>query len=273
MTQEIESVRPILTVIDDEGDLVISSTGPRGKEMAQAVLSLANGSRKVVVVQDGEMKVLKRGPADGQKVYTAAERATMAQPNPSSIPPSRRVSVDLAATLANVEEDVQDQFAADLAAGRTGEQAMGEQPSPTPGPNDPVKVPAVPPSRREPVIFQDAAAPPSPELAEAEMARLLKEVAEAEQAAAQVAEDQRYQRQQAVQAQVEPSPEEAAAEAATPPAPRRRREPRTLAVGGRPCGRCGGGGQIVGDSGFAGACPVCGGEGQVKAWDRSLKVR
>jgi hypothetical protein len=38
---EIESVKPILTVIDDEGGRIINSTGPRGKTMVQAVLALA----------------------------------------------------------------------------------------------------------------------------------------------------------------------------------------------------------------------------------------
>jgi hypothetical protein len=264
---EIESIKPILTVVDDEGDWIINSTGPVGKQAAQIILPLAAGAKKVTIICDSEMKVMRRNPAAENQALPTGKPNGQAAPTP---PPPRRPSSPLADQPA--APDVQDQFAADLAAGRTGEQAMGEQPSPTPGPNDPVKVPAVPPSRRKPVIFQDAAAPPSPELAEAEMARLLAEAAEAEQAAAQVAEDQRYQRQQAVQAQVEPpadpaEPEPAAAQ------PRRRREPRTLAVGGRPCGRCAGAGHIVGDSGFAGACPVCGGEGQVKAWDRSLKVR
>jgi len=38
---EIETVKPILTVIDDEGGRIINSTGPRGKTMVQAVLALA----------------------------------------------------------------------------------------------------------------------------------------------------------------------------------------------------------------------------------------
>ena len=157
---------------------------------------------------------------------------------------------------------------------QTGEQAMGEKPSPTPGPSDPV---AVPVKKRKPVIYQDAAAPPAPELAEAEMDRLLAEAQQAEADAAKVAEDQRFQRQQAVQAagrgpadQVEPS--DVAAEQPAEAAKPRRRE-RQLATTGRPCGRCGGGGQIQGEAGFVGACPVCHGEGQVKTWDRSLKVR
>jgi hypothetical protein len=256
VSDSIESVKPILTVIDDEGDLVISSTGPRGKEMAHAVLALANGARKAVVIQDGEMKVLKRG--------TAAENGIEANGKAPAPPPARRPT-----SPAPVETgpDIQDSYISDLESGVTGEQAMGEKPSPTPGPSDPVAIPA---KKRKPVIYQDAAAPPAPELAEAEMDRLLAEAQQAEADAARVAEDQRFQRQQAVQVQVEPSdvPAEQPAEAARP----RRRE-RQLATTGRPCGRCGGGGKIVGDAGFEGSCPVCHGEGQVKTWDRSLKVR
>lgn len=252
MTQEIESVKPILTVIDDEGDLVLSSTGPRGKAMVQAVLALANGTRKITLICDGEMKVMKRngnGAPNGQPPTKAAREHAVA------------------AAIAESGPDVQEAFISDLESGIVGEQAMGEKPSPTPGPSDPV---AVPVKKRKPVIYQDAAAPPAPELAEAEMDRLLAEAQQAEADAAKVAEDQRFQRQQAVQANQEPSDVTAVepAEAAKP----RRRE-RQLATTGRPCGRCGGAGAIMGDAGFTGACPVCHGEGQVKTWDRSLKVR
>ena len=247
MTQEIESVKPILTVIDDEGDLIINSTGSRGKAMVQAVLALANNARKISVISDGEMKVMKRN-GTGQVPQSAAEYNAKRQASPQ-VP---------------AQPDIQDQFAADLEAGRTGEAATGESPAPTPGPSDPVKIPA----RRKPQIFQDAAAPPAPELAEAEMDRLLQEADQAEQDVAKAAEDRRFQAQQAVQAQVEP----VEAEATAKPAPRKR-EPRQLATSGRPCGRCGGGGQVVGDAGFQGACPVCHGEGQVKTWDRALKIR
>ena len=65
--------------------------------------------------------------------------------------------------------------------GRISEAATGEVPSPTPGPSDPVKIPT---PKRVPRIYQDAAAPPAPELAEAEMAKLLEEAAQAEQDAA-----------------------------------------------------------------------------------------
>lgn len=250
MTQEIESLKPILIVIADEDDLILSSTGPRGKAMAQAVLALANGVKKVTIVQDGEMKVMKRNGT--------------AQAPQTAPPPARRPA---SPASADNGPDIQDSFISDLQSGRTGEAAMGEQPSPTPGPSDPVAIPA---KKRVPRIYQDAAAPPAPELAEAEMDRLLAEAQQAEQDAAKAQEDQRFQRQQAVQANQEPSdvPAEQPAEAAKP----RRRE-RQLATTGRPCGRCGGGGKIVGDAGFEGACPVCHGEGQVKTWDRGLKVR
>jgi hypothetical protein len=103
------------------------------------------------------------------------------------------------------------------------------------------------------------------------MDRLLAEAQQAEADAARVAEDRRFQAQQAVQAG-QPVEEIPAVDPAASQ-PRKRTRERSLATTGRPCGRCGGGGQIVGDAGFQGACPVCHGEGQVKTWDRSLKVR
>ncbi len=259
MSNEIESVKPTLTVTLDDGDFIINSTGAIGKLMSQAVLPLAASAHKVVIISDGEMKVLKKaanksGAGDKETTESAAGR----RPVSPSLP---------------VGPDVQDQFAADLEAGVTGEQAMGESPSPTPGPSDPVAIPAAKPAKRKPQIFQDAAAPLAPELAEAEMDRLLAEAAQADQEAAKLAEDRRFQAQQAVQAgQEQTDPATTPAEAATEPAPRRRKE-RALATTGRPCGRCGGNGQIQGEAGFVGACPVCHGEGQVKTWDRSLKVR
>ena len=263
MTQanEIESVKPILTVIDDEGDLILNSIGPRGKAMVQAVLALANGVRKISVISDGEMTVMKR---------TAGKVAAVANVVARTI---GSTDEELAAGKTRVEAaaapDIQDQFFDDLEAGRTGETATGEVPSPTPGPSDPVAIPA---KRHKPQIFQDAAAPPAPELAEAEMDRLLAEAAQAEKDAAKVAEDQRFQQQQAVQAGAEASDAASVSKAAP-----RHREPRQLATTGRPCGKCGGSGQtgVVGEAGavFTGACPVCHGEGQVKTWDRSLKVR
>ena len=257
MTQEIESVKPTLSVVLDDGDWIINSTGSIGKLAAQAILPLTASARKVTIISDGEMKVMKRNPV--------AENG--AQPKTKAAREHDAVTVKLRDEF--VGPDIQDQFAADLEAGRTGEIATGESPSPTPGPSDPVKIPAAP--KRKPVIFQDAAAPPAPELAEEEMDRLLAEAAEGEKESARLAEDQRFQRQQAVQSQAEPSdiPAEQPAEAAKP----RKREPRALATSGRACGRCAGSGQIMGDAGFRGVCPVCNGGGQVKTWDRSLKVR
>lgn len=245
MTQEIESVKPILTVVDDEGDLVLSSTGPKGKAMAQAVLAMANDARKITAIFDGEMKVLKRSAA----TESAAQVPQV---------PVKPVRVPVDAHLPSAP-DVQDEFVADLESGRTGEIATGEAPAPP-----------VPPKRRKPVIFQDAAAPPAPELAEAEMDRLLQEAADAEKDAARVAEDRRFQAQHAIQAG---EPAEQVVEAEPAAAQPRKRQQRQLATTGRPCGRCGGGGKIIGDAGFEGSCPVCHGEGQVKTWDRSLKVR
>jgi hypothetical protein len=251
MTQEIESVKPILTVIDDEGDLVLSSTGPRGKAMVQAVLALANGVRKITIVQDGEMKVMKRN-----------EKAV--RPH-IDLPP---VISRLIAEATSTGPDIQDQFAADLEAGRTGEIATGEVPSRTPSPDEPVKIPA----RRKPQIFQDAAAPLAPELAEAEMDRLLQEAQQAEQDAVKVQEERRFQAQQAVQAGDESAPAEETVKAAP-----RKREPRQLAMTGRPCGKCGGSGQHgtqdPAGNVFMGKCPVCAGEGQVQVFARGPKFR
>ena len=270
---EIESVRPALSVVIDDGDFIINSTGPVGKAMAQAVLPLAASAHKVTIIADGEMRVMKRGAgsenSQRRSVSPLSSDATAAN---SAAPTS--TSASTSAPVAPVAPDIQDQFAADLEAGVVGEAAMGESPSPTPGPSDPVTIPA---RRRKPVIFQDAAAPPAPELAEAEMAQLLAEAAQAEQEAARVVEDRRFQQQQAVQAAAGPGsagqePVVDPAELSAKPAPRKR-EPRQLATTGRPCGRCAGAGQVQGEAGFVGACPVCHGEGKVQTWDRSLKIR
>jgi hypothetical protein len=260
MTQEIESVKPALSVVLDDGDFIINSTGAIGKAMAQAILPLAAAAKRVTVISDGEMRVMKRnGPG--------AESDLMAK-GAASAERARK------ALAFNEDPDIQDQFAADLESGATGEQATGEIPTPTPGPSDPVIIPAKrrdgTGTRRKPQIFQDAAAPPAPELALAEMDRLIAEAEQAERDQAKIAEDRRFQAQQAVQAGQEPAvPTEPTEVKAAP----RKREPRNLATTGRPCGRCAGAGQIVGEAGFQGVCPVCHGEGQVKTWDRSLKVR
>ena len=235
--------------------------------MAQSVLAQAAGSRRVTIIADGETKVMKRNPA--------AENGAAWKPN-TPIASGTRIALpdgSVAVPAAPTPPDIQDQFAADLESGATGEAAMGESPSPTPGPSDPVAVPAAPkaPPRRKPVIYQDAAAPPAPELAVAEMERLLEEAAQAERDQVATAEQQRAQSQQAVQSGDQSVPTEVEQEAVA--APRKRTRERSLATTGRPCGRCGGGGQIQGEAGFVGACPVCHGEGQVKTWDRALKVR
>ncbi len=269
---QIESVKPILTVIDDEGDLVLSSTGPRGKAMAQGVLALASGVRKITIITDGEMKVMKRnggaaGQAESQPVKPLLRSPAQSSNNSVTDSP---------------QPDIQDQFVDDLAAGRTGELATGEQASPTPGPSDPVPPPTTPP-RRRPQIFQDAAAPPAPELAEAEMAALIAEAAQADAAASQLAEDQRFQRQQAVQAGGEADPTGADPADPATASPARRRTPRNLATTGQPCGNCHGQGQSfrVGSDGspimdehgraMSGVCQVCSGSGQIKAWGRTVR--
>ncbi len=268
MTQEIESVKPALSVVLDDGDFIINSTGAIGKAMAQAILPLAAAAKRVTVISDGEMRVMKRnGP--GAESDLMAKAAKLAAGLPVLV---RAASAERAGAIAG--PDIQDQFAADLESGATGEQATGESPTPTPGPSEPVVIPAKrrdgTGTRRKPQIFQDAAAPPAPELALAEMDRLIAEAEQAERDQAKIAEDRRFQAQQAVQAGQEPAvPTEPTEVKAAP----RKREPRNLATTGRPCGRCAGAGQIVGDAGFQGACPVCHGEGQVMTWDRSLKIR
>lgn len=249
---EIESVKPAISVVIDDGDFIINSTGPLGKAMAQAVLPLAASAHKVTIISDGEMKVMKKNPS-------SAPAAPLTPP----APPTRRPASPTPA--APTAPDIQDEFVSDLEAGVTGEVATGE------AGKSPEAAPAAAPKRRVPRIYQDAAAPPAPELAEQEMDRLLAEAQQAEKDAAKAAEDRRFQAQQAIQAGEDPQ-ETAAAEPAAAQ-PRRRTRERALATSGRPCGRCGGGGQVVGDAGFAGACPVCHGEGQVKTWDRALKVR
>jgi hypothetical protein len=263
---EIESVKPALTVILDDGDFIINSTGPIGKAMAQSVFPLLASAKRVTVITDGEMKVMKR---NGSGV-----NAAQANTQPVTTAAQQHAAATVIAKAYAGEPDIQDQFAADLESGRTGEIATGEAPTPTPGPSDPVKIPA----RRKPQIFQDAAAPPAPELAEAEMDRLLQEAAQAERDAAKVREDQRFQAQQAVQA-VQAGDESAPAESEAPARPRKR-EPRNLDISGRACGNCGGGGQsmridstgspIMDANGhpMSGVCQVCSGSGQVKAWGR-----
>jgi hypothetical protein len=287
--QEIESVRPALSVVLDDGDFIINSSGPVGKAMGQAVLPLLASARRVTIITDGEMKVMKRTGNGAQPSEKASSTPTLdlvkqryaeAQANlVKATEAALSTSASAPAAPADLAPDIQDQFAADLEAGRTGEATTGELPSPTPGPSDPVAIPAAKsaaPPRRQPQIFQDAAAPPAPELAEAEMARLLEEAAQAEQDAAKVQEDRRFQAQQAVQSGA-PAEEVAQAEpaAATP-----RRRQRNLAITGSPCGRCGGsgvayrvagdGGAVVDESGHAitGVCNVCAGSGQVKRWGR-----
>lgn len=255
-TNEIESVKPAISVIIDDGDWIINSTGPYSKVLSQAILPLAAGARKVIITVDGETKVMKRN-GNGANAMASS-------PQPAAKAAREHIEATAIAKAYAGEPDIQEQFAADLAAGRTGEAATGESPTPTPGPSDPIKIPA---TRRKPQIFQDAAAPPAPELAEAEMDRLLAEAAQAEADAVKAAEDQRFQRQQAIQAGDDP-----VVEAEAKPAPRKR-EPRALATIGRACGRCGGQGQIVGDAGFQGACPVCHGEGQTQVFARGPKFR
>jgi hypothetical protein len=228
--------------------------------MSQAILPLAAGARKVMIVQDGEMKMMKR---NGNGANAATQPHLTVGDVTKAVAPVRQKHIDSAMAAIADGPDIQDQFAADLEAGVTGEIATGEAPKP----------PSL--GRRKPQIFQDAAAPPAPELAEAEMDRLLQEAAQAENDAAKVAEDQRFQRQQAVQAGAEASdvPAEEPAVTAKP----RKREPRVLAMTGRPCGKCGGSGQTgtqdTNGQVFMGACAVCQGQGQVQTFARGPKFR
>ena len=267
MTQEIESVKPTLSVVLDDGDFIINSTGAIGKVMAQAILPLAASAKRVTVISDGEMRVMKRNGPGAESVGQPSATSTLdlVKRRYEEAQANLLKATEDALAPAPAPPDIQDQFVADLESGVTGEQATGESPTPTPGPSDPVIIPA---KRRKPQIFQDAAAPPAPELALAEMDRLFAEAEQAEKDQAKEAEDRRFQAQQAVQAGQEPVAEPTEVKAAP-----RKREPRNLVTTGRPCGRCAGAGQIVGEAGFQGACPVCHGEGQVKTWDRSLKIR
>lgn len=115
------------------------------------------------------------------------------------------------------------------------------------------------PEPKKPKIIQDGSAPPSPELVEDYEAEIKRQQAEA----SALKNQERFNQQDAVQ---DPPPEE------EQPTVRKRRE-RNLDVAGSPCGRCGGGGQIVGDSGFSGVCPVCQGQGQIKSWGRGRRSR
>jgi hypothetical protein len=276
MTQEIESVKPALSVILDDGDFIINSTGAIGKAMAQSVLPMLSSAKRVTIITDGEMRVMKRNGPGAESVGQPSATPTLdlVRRRYEEAQANLLKATEDALAPAPAPPDIQDQFAADLESGATGEQATGEIPTPTPGPSDPVIIPAKrrdgTGTRRKPQIFQDAAAPPAPELALAEMDRLIAEAEQAERDQAKIAEDRRFQAQQAVQAGQEPAvPTEPTEVKAAP----RKREPRNLATTGRPCGRCAGAGQIVGEAGFQGVCPVCHGEGQVKTWDRSLKVR
>ena len=119
---EIESVKPALSVVLDDGDWIVNSVGPIGKAMAQAILSLAAGARKVTVVTDGEMKVMKRnGNGNGNGTGTGTANAPVLQQQNTKRPSSPE-------PVEPISPDIQDQFAADIEAGVTGEQANGEQP-------------------------------------------------------------------------------------------------------------------------------------------------
>ena len=262
MTQEIESIKPALSVILDDGDFIINSTGPVGKAMAQAVFPLLASARRVTVITDGEMKVMKRN-GNGAPAKDVVKGIPDSAFKPVYSGPIQNMVPD--------GPDIQDDYVADLEAGVTGEQATGEAPGSRPTTAQPSPAPKRPPRQ----IFQDAAAPPAPELAEAEMDRLLQEAAQAERDVAKVAEDQRFQRQQAVQAGTEATdiPAEEPAVTAKP----RKRESRVLAMTGRPCGKCGGSGQTgtqdTNGQVFMGACAVCQGQGQVQTFARGPKFR
>jgi len=264
MTQEIESVKPTISVIIDDGDFIISSTGPIGKAMAQAILPLAAGAHRVTIISDGEMKVMKRNGNGGTN--GATKKGAVSASTAAVLPDPQRRPASPASPTSIDGPDIQDQFVNDLEAGVTGEIATGEAPPKPPTP------------KRKPQIFQDAAAPPAPELAEAEMDRLLQEAEQGERDAAKLAEDRRFQSQQAVQAEQEPTDVDPAAAKASP----RKRE-RNLAINGSPCGNCGGSGQSVrvdstgsfipDEHGrpLGGVCQVCGGSGQIKTWGRGRR--
>ena len=76
MTQEIESVKPALTVILDDGDFIINSTGPIGKAMSQVILPLVASAKRVTIITDGGMRVMKRNLA-AENSAAPAEKVTL----------------------------------------------------------------------------------------------------------------------------------------------------------------------------------------------------
>ena len=121
MTQEIESVKPALTVILDDGDFIINSTGAIGKLMAQSVLALTASAKRVMVISDGEMRVMKRN-GNGIAAKAIAELAAKL---PAALA-AHRAEFD-ASLAGNSGPDIQDQFVGQLERGETGEPALGRQ--------------------------------------------------------------------------------------------------------------------------------------------------
>lgn len=107
-------------------------------------------------------------------------------------------------------------------------------------------------------IIQDESAPPAPELVDEENEEELLRQMEAEEK--QVQAMQRLNRQEAFPVQEEEIEEQSAS------TPRKRETPK--ATGSAVCGRCGGAGEVIGDSGMQGKCPVCKGKGKINSWGR-----
>ena len=73
---EIESIKAAISVVIDDGDFIINSTGPIGKAMSQAILPLVASAKRVTIITDGEMKVMKRnGVRYGSCGNVEAERS------------------------------------------------------------------------------------------------------------------------------------------------------------------------------------------------------
>jgi hypothetical protein len=107
-------------------------------------------------------------------------------------------------------------------------------------------------------IIQDGAAPPAPELVEDYEKELARQRAES----VALQDQQRFNAEDGV-AEQEPEP--------IVEIPKRKTRERQLAVAGAACGRCAGSGQIMGEAGFQGMCPVCQGKGQIRAWGRGKR--
>jgi hypothetical protein len=123
-----------------------------------------------------------------------------------------------------------------------------------PAPQEPTRAPLA--SQR---IVQDSSAPPVPELVDESYEAILRQQ---EQDARELSRQSQFNSQvpQDIIPEEEPVQE-------TP----RKRTRNIAPVAGSTCGRCGGGGTVVADTGDSGSCPVCQGKGQIHTWGRGKR--